>query len=114
MPLSSRNGGGPVPPPGDFVDEEGHVLGRHKGIHHYTVGQRRGLGVSAASRLFVKTIDPAKNQVVLTDKDPMAWQITVHSLCRTAPDVGDQPFRSRCEDPPQPPHGPGFGHLSAR
>ena len=86
--------GGPVPPPGDFVDEEGHVLGRHKGIHHYTVGQRRGLGVSAASRLFVKTIDPAKNQVVLTDKDPMARQITVHSLCKTAPDVGDQPFEA--------------------
>ena len=58
---------GPVPPPGDFVDREGRVLGRHKGIHHYTLGQRRGLGVPAAHRLVVSAIDPEKNQVVLSD-----------------------------------------------
>lgn len=52
-------------PPGDFVDETGKVLGRHKGIIHYTVGQRRGLGVSAPHRLYVRAIRPAENQVVL-------------------------------------------------
>jgi len=57
---------GATPPPGDFVDLEGKVLGRHKGIHHYTLGQRRGLGVSAATRLFVSAIRPDTNQVVLS------------------------------------------------
>ena len=39
--------------PGDFVDTEGNILGTHKGIIHYTLGQRRGLGIPAASRLYV-------------------------------------------------------------
>lgn len=58
---------GATPPPGDFVDAQGRVLGRHKGIHHYTLGQRRGLGVSAGNRLFVSAILPETNQVVLSD-----------------------------------------------
>ncbi len=52
---------------GDFVNEEGRVLGRHKGIIRYTVGQRKGLGVSSVGRLFVKKIDLANNQIVLSD-----------------------------------------------
>ena len=40
--------------PGEFVDTEGNVLGKHKGIIHYTLGQRRGLGIPAASRLYVR------------------------------------------------------------
>lgn len=51
--------------PGDFVDEEGRVLGRHKGIIHYTIGQRKGLGLSLPAPLFVIRIDPEKNEVVL-------------------------------------------------
>ena len=58
---------GTVPPPGDFVDRNGTVLGRHKGIHHYTLGQRRGLGIPAEHRLFVSELRPAENQVVLSD-----------------------------------------------
>lgn len=58
---------GETPPPGDFVDTQGRVLGRHKGVHHYTLGQRRGLGVSGPHRYFVSTIDLKKNQVVLSD-----------------------------------------------
>ena len=57
---------GDTPPPGNFVDAAGRVLGRHKGIHHYTLGQRRGLGVPAASRLFVTAIRPETNEVVLS------------------------------------------------
>ena len=51
--------------PGEFVDLEGKVLGTHKGIIHYTLGQRRGLGISAASPLYVVKIDPETNKVVL-------------------------------------------------
>lgn len=51
--------------PGDFIDLDGKVLGRHKGIEHYTIGQRRGLGVSAPYPLYVAEIDKEKNLVVL-------------------------------------------------
>ena len=54
-------------PPGDFVDGEGRVLGRHKGIIHYTVGQRKGFGISFGKRMYVKEINAANNQVVLAD-----------------------------------------------
>lgn len=59
-----RRGG--TPPPGNFVDLEGNVLGVHKGIHHYTLGQRRGLGVPSTGRLFVAAIRPETNEVVLS------------------------------------------------
>ena len=52
-------------PDGDFVDQKGNVLGRHKGIINYTVGQRRGLGVPAAERLYVCSIDAKSNRIVL-------------------------------------------------
>ena len=51
---------------GDFVDGEGRVLGRHRGILHYTVGQRRGLGISLGERMYVSAIDPEANRVVLS------------------------------------------------
>ncbi|MGI6498713.1 MAG: tRNA 2-thiouridine(34) synthase MnmA [Oscillospiraceae bacterium] len=60
---------GPVPPPGDFVDAAGHVLGRHKGIHHYTLGQRRGLGIAMGRRVFVSRIDPLQNEITLSGGD---------------------------------------------
>ena len=50
------------------MDETGRVLGRHKGITHYTVGQRKGLGVSSNhGRLYVKQVRPEDNTVVLSD-----------------------------------------------
>ena len=54
-------------PPGPFLDREGRVLGTHQGIVRYTVGQRRGLGVSGGARLYVKELRPADNAVVLGD-----------------------------------------------
>ena len=58
-------------PAGDFVDESGRVLGRHKGIVHYTVGQRKGLGIAADAPLYVKRIDAAENRVVLSGNDAL-------------------------------------------
>lgn len=55
--------------PGDFVDVDGNVLGRHKGIIHYTVGQRKGLGIAFGEPMYVVKIDPEKNQVVLGRND---------------------------------------------
>ncbi len=56
-------------PEGDFIDTEGRVLGRHKGIIGYTVGQRKGLGISLGKRMFVSAINPLDNTVVLSDED---------------------------------------------
>ncbi len=56
---------------GDFVDGEGKVLGRHKGVIHYTVGQRRGLGIPAGDRLYVREIRPETNQVVLGSREEL-------------------------------------------
>lgn len=53
-------------PGGDFVDAEGRVIGSHKGYVHYTVGQRKGLGIASSAPLFVTKIRPAENQVVLS------------------------------------------------
>ena len=60
---------GNVPGEGNFVDESGKVLGRHKGIIHYTIGQRKGLGIAAGARIFVKEIRPETNEVVLSSED---------------------------------------------
>lgn len=51
--------------PGNFVDENGRVLGGHRGLIHYTVGQRKGLGIPAETPLFVKELRPETNEVVL-------------------------------------------------
>lgn len=51
--------------PGDFVDETGRVLGRHRGIIHYTIGQHKGLGLYSHEKRFVLRIDAANNTVVL-------------------------------------------------
>ena len=57
--------GGVTPVPGDFVDQEGHVLGRHRGLECYTTGQRKGLGVSADAPLYVVRKDLNAGTVVL-------------------------------------------------
>lgn len=71
---------GNTPPPGDFVDKTGRVLGRHKGIHHYTLGQGRGLGLSGPHRYYVTSIDPLHNQVILSDgSDLFATWVRCHT-----------------------------------
>ena len=55
-------------PAGDFVGPDGRVLGKHKGLVRYTVGQRKGLGLSLPSPLFVEHLDPEKNAVFLSDE----------------------------------------------
>lgn len=57
--------------PGDIVDLDGKVLGKHRGIEHYTIGQRRGLGVSSSKPLYVHSIDSKNNLVVLASNDDL-------------------------------------------
>ena len=54
--------------PGDIVDETGKILGQHDGVHHYTIGQRKGLGIAAAEPLYVIELDAVNNKVVVGDR----------------------------------------------
>jgi tRNA-specific 2-thiouridylase len=54
---------------GDIVDSEGKVLGQHQGIHHYTIGQRKGLGIAAAEPLYVIGLDTGRNRVIVGTRD---------------------------------------------
>ena len=56
-----------IPEEGNFVDEEGKILGKHKGIIHYTIGQRKGLGIAFGVPMFVKEIRVETNEVVLSE-----------------------------------------------
>jgi len=56
---------------GELVTTSGEVLGRHAGVHHFTVGQRRGLGVAAGRPLYVLQIDPASRRVVVGDDNDL-------------------------------------------
>lgn len=55
-------------PEGRFIDADGAVLGTHKGIIHYTIGQRKGLGISLGRPMFVSAMDPVGNTVTLADE----------------------------------------------
>ena len=54
---------------GEIVSERGEVLGRHRGIHNFTIGQRKGLGFAAGKPLYVVAIEPESNRVVVGDDD---------------------------------------------
>ena len=58
--------------PGEIVDMDGNILGQHQGVLHYTVGQRRGLGVAIGEPLYVVHIDADKRQVIVGPKDALA------------------------------------------
>lgn len=67
--------------PGNFVDTKGNVLGRHLGITHYTIGQRKGLGIAFGEPRFVLRIDPARNEVVLgTNEELMCREVRITDI----------------------------------
>lgn len=86
--------GGRIPGPGAFVDAAGKELGRHRGFHAYTIGQRRGLGIGFGRRAYVTAIDAARNQVCLGGEEELfcnefvaqqlSWTHPEHALAREA------------------------------
>lgn len=58
-------------PQGNYIDENGTVLGKHKGMIHYTIGQRKGLGISMNKHIFVIKKDTETNTVTLADEDKL-------------------------------------------
>ena len=57
--------------PGDFVNQEGEVVGRHKGYYGYTIGQRKGLGISAPKPYYVTEIRPEENKVIVGSNEDL-------------------------------------------
>ncbi len=81
-----------VPPPGNFVNRDGVVLGQHKGITHYTVGQRKGLGIALGEPAFVSEIRPKTNEVVLgKNSDVFTNQLYATQVnCMALPDFDEE------------------------
>ncbi|MFB2531814.1 tRNA 2-thiouridine(34) synthase MnmA [Paracoccus sp. p4-l81] len=75
--------------PGDIVDLEGRVLGQHRGVIHYTIGQRRGLGIGGGEPLFVVKLDPATRQVIVGPREALATRTVILGEVNW---LGDQPF----------------------
>jgi tRNA-specific 2-thiouridylase len=81
--------------PGDIVDMEGNVLGQHRGVIHYTVGQRRGLGIGGLEDpLYVVKLDPDSRHVVVGPKEALSTRIIP---VREINWLGDEAFTSRKE-----------------
>ena len=57
--------------PGDIIDTEGNVLGKHHGLAQYTVGQRQGLGLASNTRLYVLKLDAANNTLIVGPEDQL-------------------------------------------
>lgn len=76
-----KNHTGQEPKEGNFVDVNGKILGKHKGIIHYTVGQRKGLGVALGYPVFVLEIRPETNEVILgNDEESLTREVKAHLL----------------------------------
>jgi tRNA-specific 2-thiouridylase len=100
-----------VSEPGDIVDGDGRVLGRHQGLIHFTVGQRRGLGIAARAPLYVIRLDAVHNRVVVGPREALR---TTRMRLREVNWLGDEPIEAlastarevfvkvRSTRPPQP------------
>lgn len=79
---------------GDFVDDDGKVLGQHKGIIHYTVGQRKGLGIALGTPAFVISKDPVSRSIVLgRNEDLFSREVQLAQVNLLAVDRLDAPMR---------------------
>lgn len=81
-------GANPDAGPGDILDTAGRVIGRHRGISRYTIGQREGLGVAGGVPLYVVDIDPEANAVVLGDREAAGSRVVhAHRVNILAPNL---------------------------
>ncbi len=81
--------------PGEIVDLDGQVLGQHRGVIHYTIGQRKGLGIGGlGAPLYVVKLDPATRRVIVGPKAALSTRIVP---LREINWLGDARFDSRAE-----------------
>ena len=83
---------------GDIIDQQGRLLGKHRGIIHYTVGQRKGLGIAHSHPLYVQRIDAANNRIVVSDKESLfSESLVAADLNLMAVDRLDRPCRVKAK-----------------
>jgi tRNA-specific 2-thiouridylase len=83
------------PTRGEIVDSEGRVVGEHDGVHRYTVGQRRGLGVSRPLPLYVVRVEPESNRIVVgQDDELLSSEFTAAGVNWVAFDEPTEPVRA--------------------
>ncbi len=93
-----REAGDRVPGPGKFVTAKGEILGEHKGITHYTIGQRRGLELPMGHRVFVTEIRPKTNEVVIGENEELfVNRLTCNKLNFMAIDDLTAPMRVKAK-----------------
>lgn len=81
-------------PDGNYLDINGNVIGRHKGIIHYTIGQRKGLGISMGHHVFVKEKDAQNNTVTLSlEEDLFSRRVKINNINLIPFDSIDNPIR---------------------
>lgn len=79
---------------GNIVDLKGNIMGEHKGVLHYTIGQRKGLGIGGGhnddnSPFYVVKVDPKKNEVIVGPKESLARDIIFIDNCNWLSDIPD-------------------------
>ncbi|MCD8149479.1 MAG: tRNA 2-thiouridine(34) synthase MnmA [Clostridiales bacterium] len=83
---------------GNFVDQDGNILGQHNGIIRYTVGQRKGLGIALGQPMYVKKIDPAANTVTLgTNEELFTTALTAKDINLISAEYLDAPMRVKAK-----------------
>lgn len=83
---------------GKIVDTKGNFLGEHDGSHHYTIGQRKGLGVAAAHPLYVVSINAGKNEVVVGDRsEAQDRECTIDQINWVSLAPTDRPIRAEVQ-----------------
>ncbi len=84
--------------PGNFVDLHGNILGTHKGIIHYTVGQRKGLGLAMGHPVFVVAIRLETNEVVIGENDDVfSTKLYANNINLMSVDKIEEPIRARAK-----------------
>lgn len=86
---------GNVPPPGNFISPDGEILGTHRGLIHYTVGQRRGLGISFGHPMYVTAKNAVDNTVTLAPNEHLFADVVSVSDCRWSTDIPDAPIHAQ-------------------
>jgi tRNA-specific 2-thiouridylase len=93
--LDAENATERLPGTGEIVDTKGRVIGQHEGIHRYTIGQRRGIGIADERPLYVISIDAGKNRVTAgSSEELLSNEFTAAGVNWVAFDNPDQPVRA--------------------
>lgn len=93
--LEHENRSQELPEAGEIVNAKGEKMGEHSGIHRYTIGQRRGLGIANEKPLYVVQIERARNQIVVGEKDELEQlEFTAKGVNWVAFDEPAEPVRA--------------------